>query len=71
MYNMYYNLERYAKDEKLTGIYVKRCKCGARPYSDEVAIGSRPTWIACKAFIRHLNQIFIALCGLVVDIEHV
>ena len=41
-------MERYPKDEKLTGIYVKRCKCGARPYSDEVAIGSRPTWIACN-----------------------
>jgi hypothetical protein len=41
-------MERYTKDPKLKGIYVKRCKCGARPHMDNISIGSSPTWIACN-----------------------
>ena len=43
-----YEMERYPKDEALTGIYVKRCKCGARPYLDRIAIYPTPWWIACN-----------------------
>ena len=40
-------MDRYPKDEQLTGIYVKRCKCGARPYMDRVMSGGTPKWIKC------------------------
>jgi len=39
---------RYPKDPALKGIYVKRCKCGARPYYDRIAIVPQPQWIACN-----------------------
>ena len=38
-------MERYYKDPVLAGIYVKRCKCGARPYHDRTAIGTGLHWI--------------------------
>ena len=41
-------IERYDKDPELKGIYVKRCKCGARPYYDRIAIYPTPQWIACN-----------------------
>jgi hypothetical protein len=40
--------DRYHKDPELEGIYVKRCKCGARPYIDRTAIHPSPKWIACN-----------------------
>jgi hypothetical protein len=40
--------ERYYKDPELKGIYVKRCKCGARPYIDRIAIVPTPWWIQCN-----------------------
>jgi hypothetical protein len=40
--------ERYWKDPELEGIYVKRCKCGARPYFDRIAIYPTSYWIACN-----------------------
>lgn len=39
--------EKYYKDPELKGVYVKRCKCGARPYIDRVAIAPTPWWIQC------------------------
>jgi len=41
-------METYLKDPELEGIYVKRCKCGARPYHDRVAISPPPQWISCN-----------------------
>ena len=41
-------MERYWKDPDLTGIYVKRCKCGARPYLDRIMISPIQWWIACN-----------------------
>lgn len=41
-------IERYFKDPELKGIYVKRCKCGARPYYDRCFISTIPQWIACN-----------------------
>ena len=41
-------MERYWKDPELKGIYVKRCKCGARPYHDRIAVYPTPQWIACN-----------------------
>jgi hypothetical protein len=39
----------YWKDPELEGIYVKRCKCGARPYHDRCPISmTPPQWIACN-----------------------
>ncbi len=38
----------YPKDKELTGTYVKRCKCGARPYLDRISIGESPKWIKCN-----------------------
>lgn len=37
------------KDPELRGIYVKRCKCGARPYFDRIDpwLLSRGCWIQC------------------------
>jgi len=40
-------MKTYPKDPALTGIYVKRCKCGARPYLDRIMIGSIPKWLKC------------------------
>jgi hypothetical protein len=41
-------MERYWKDPELKGIYVKRCKCGARPHHDRIAVYPTPQWIACN-----------------------
>lgn len=41
-------IKSYPKDPELKGLYVKRCKCGARPYYDRVASGSGGKWIACN-----------------------
>ena len=42
-------IERYRKDPKLNNIYVKRCKCGARPYSDRMLFPSYTLyWIQCN-----------------------
>lgn len=41
-------MEAYEKDPELKGIYVKRCKCGARPYYDRIAIYPPPQWIRCN-----------------------
>lgn len=41
-------METYPKDPKLKGLYVKRCKCGARPWHDRIYIGSFPQFIACN-----------------------
>ena len=39
----------YWKDPELKGIYVKRCKCGARPYWDRIPISTTPPqWIKCN-----------------------
>lgn len=38
-------MERYPKDPELEGIYVKRCKCGARPYYDR--IDPYASWMGC------------------------
>lgn len=40
-------MENYWKDPELTGIYVKRCKCGARPYHDRI-YAHPSVWIACN-----------------------
>jgi hypothetical protein len=40
-------MEGYWKDPELKGIYVKRCKCGARPQHDRIAICPTPQWITC------------------------
>jgi hypothetical protein len=42
-------MDRYPKDEQLKGIYVKRCKCGARPYMDRIMVGSIPKWLKCDS----------------------
>ena len=39
--------ERYPKDPKFEGIYVKRCKCGARPYHDRIYGFSCSQWVSC------------------------
>jgi len=41
-------METYWKDPELKGMYVKRCKCGARPYHDRIAIYPPPQWIGCN-----------------------
>lgn len=41
-------MEGYWKDPELKGIYVKRCKCGARPYYDRIAVFPKPQWIKCN-----------------------
>jgi hypothetical protein len=41
-------MERYWKDPELVGLYVKRCKCGARPNWDRICIASMPQWIGCR-----------------------
>jgi len=41
-------MDKYPKDPELEGIYVKRCKCGARPYHDRIAIVPTPHWIQCE-----------------------
>lgn len=41
-------METYPKDPNLKGIYVKRCKCGARPFYDRIMIGMIPKWIKCN-----------------------
>ena len=40
--------DRYYKDPMLEGIYVKRCKCGARPYYDRCPGGGITYWIGCE-----------------------
>lgn len=49
-------MERYSKDKEFEGIYVKRCKCGARPHWDRV---SSPFcsggWVACNCRRVGLN----------------
>ena len=48
--NKYRIMEKYHKDPELAGIYVKRCKCGARPYYDRIAEHnpSFGCWISCN-----------------------
>lgn len=41
-------MERYVKDPELKGIYVKRCKCGARPCHDRCPAAPTTHWIACQ-----------------------
>lgn len=41
-------MERYEKDPELEGIYVKRCKCGARPYYDRICVSPVIRWIKCN-----------------------
>lgn len=41
------DIDRYPKDPQLEGFYVKRCKCGARPYMDRICIGGEPKWLKC------------------------
>jgi len=35
------------KDPQLEGIYVKRCKCGSRPYLDRI-FGHGIYWLKCS-----------------------
>ena len=41
-------MKAYPKDKELEGLYVKRCKCGARPYYDRIAIPNGGKWISCN-----------------------
>lgn len=41
-------MNHFPKDEELQGIYVKRCKCGARPYFDRISIPNESKLIACN-----------------------
>jgi hypothetical protein len=41
-------MERYFKDPDLKGIYVKRCKCGARPSLDRDVSPPTTWWIGCN-----------------------
>lgn len=41
-------MERFHKDEKFKGIYVRRCKCGARPHWDRLCDGYPLQWVACN-----------------------
>ena len=41
-------MDRYYKDPDLTGIYVKRCKCGARPDLDRCPAYITTWWIGCS-----------------------
>lgn len=41
-------MEGYPKDLELKGIYVKRCKCGARPYFDRICAYPFNKWIKCN-----------------------
>lgn len=41
-------ISRNAKDPDLKGIYVRRCKCGGRPYLDRIAIVPTPWWLKCN-----------------------
>ena len=42
-------IKEYYKDPDLKGVYVKRCKCGARPYLDRIPLGTFTVWwIACN-----------------------
>ena len=44
-----FNIDRRPfKDPNLKGLYVKRCKCGARPYFDRISAPPFPKWIACN-----------------------
>ena len=38
------------KDPQLSGIYIRRCKCGLRPYYDRINpyIPTDGCWIACN-----------------------
>lgn len=39
----------YPKDKEFEGVYVKRCKCGARPYWDRIASPfTSGGWVACN-----------------------
>ena len=49
-------MKTYPKDPELKGIYVKRCKCGARPYYDRIAIYPTPQWIKCDECGRTCNS---------------
>ena len=40
-------IEKSWKDPELSGIYVKRCKCGERPHYDRVATFPSSKWIKC------------------------
>jgi hypothetical protein len=40
-------MDRYPKDPELKGIYVKRCKCGARPYYDRICTSPIIHFIGC------------------------
>ena len=42
-------MDGYPKDKQLEGIYVKRCKCGARPYMDRIMAGGIPKWLKCDS----------------------
>lgn len=39
--------EESFKDPLLKGIYVKRCKCGKRPYTDRCPASQTTWWIVC------------------------
>ena len=54
-------MDRYPKDEQLTGIYVKRCKCGARPYMDRVMSGG--------VHLSGLNVTIVVEPGIVIAIN--
>ena len=41
-------ISRNAKDPDLKGKYVRRCKCGGRPYLNRIAIVPTPWWLACN-----------------------
>lgn len=40
-------MKENAKDPRLAGKYVMRCKCGRRPYSDRL-YARASNWIACN-----------------------
>jgi len=44
-------LETYTKDPVFSGIYVKRCKCGARPYYDRI-YPNFSHWVACRCGVK-------------------
>ena len=41
-------METYPKDPELKGIYVRRCKCGARPYFDRDVSPPVSMWVKCN-----------------------
>lgn len=43
-----YSIDKSYKDPLLSGFYVKRCKCGCRPYSDRTATPGGAWWLTCE-----------------------